>query len=85
MVLMQSQLKVVVATALMEFATRKKCCRFSIAEFIGWRVALCVAPPWQLVVTVPKTGQLEPASKSTFILIGAIGLATLLACASVTQ
>jgi nitrogen fixation/metabolism regulation signal transduction histidine kinase len=37
--------------------------------------------PWQLVVTVPKTGQLEPASKSIFILIGAIALATLLACA----
>ena len=29
--------------------------------------------PWQLVVTVPRTGQLEPASKSIFILIGAIG------------
>jgi hypothetical protein len=37
--------------------------------------------PWQVVVTVPKTGQLEPASKSTIILIGAIGLATLFACA----
>jgi hypothetical protein len=37
--------------------------------------------PWRLVVTVPKTGQLEPASKSIFILIGAIALATLLACA----
>ena len=37
--------------------------------------------PWQLVVTVPRTGQLEPASKSIFILIGAIALATLLACA----
>ena len=37
--------------------------------------------PWQLVVTVPRTRQLEPASESTIILIGAIGLATLLACA----
>ena len=37
--------------------------------------------PWQVVVTVPKTRQLEPASKSTIILIGAIGLATLFACA----
>ncbi|HEX2336503.1 MAG TPA: hypothetical protein VHI72_08490, partial [Hyphomicrobiaceae bacterium] len=37
--------------------------------------------PWQLVVTVPRTQQLQPAAKSTFILIGAIGLATLLACA----
>jgi len=37
--------------------------------------------PWQLVVTVPKTRQLEPASGSTVTLIGAIGLATLLACA----
>jgi hypothetical protein len=37
--------------------------------------------PWQLVVTVPKTRQLEPASESTVILIGAVGLATLLACA----
>jgi Cache domain len=37
--------------------------------------------PWQLVVTVPKTRQLEPASESTVILIGAMGLATLLACA----
>ena len=33
--------------------------------------------PWQLVVTVPKTRQLEPASESTIILIGAMGLATL--------
>jgi len=37
--------------------------------------------PWQLVVTVPKTRQLEPASESTVVLIGIIGLATLLACA----
>ena len=37
--------------------------------------------PWQVVVTVPKTRQLEPASESTIILIGAIGLATLFACA----
>ena len=37
--------------------------------------------PWQVVVTVPKTRQLEPVSESTFILIGAIGLATLFACA----
>ena len=37
--------------------------------------------PWQLVVTVPKTRQLEPASGSTIILIGVIGLATLFACA----
>jgi hypothetical protein len=37
--------------------------------------------PWQLVVTVPKTGQLEPASKSSVFLIGIIGLATLFACA----
>jgi two-component system, cell cycle sensor histidine kinase and response regulator CckA len=37
--------------------------------------------PWQVVVTVPRTRQLEPASESNFILIGALGLATLLACA----
>ena len=37
--------------------------------------------PWQLVVTVPRNRQLEPASESTIILIGVIGLATLLACA----
>ena len=37
--------------------------------------------PWQLVVTVPRTRQLEPASESTIILIGAIGLAALFACA----
>jgi len=37
--------------------------------------------PWQLVVTVPTSRQLEPASGSTVILIGVIGLATLLACA----
>jgi hypothetical protein len=37
--------------------------------------------PWQLVVTVPRTRQLEPASESTIVLIGAIGLATLFACA----
>jgi hypothetical protein len=37
--------------------------------------------PWQLVVTVPRAQQLEPAFGSTAILIGAIGLATLLACA----
>src|SRR5262249_13741905 len=37
--------------------------------------------PWQLVVTVPKTRQLEFASESTIILIGIIGLATLFACA----
>jgi hypothetical protein len=37
--------------------------------------------PWQLVVTVLKTGQLQAASQSTLILIGVIGLATLLACA----
>jgi hypothetical protein len=37
--------------------------------------------PWQLVVTVPKTRQLEPASESTMILIGVIGLVTLFACA----
>ena len=36
--------------------------------------------PWQLVVTVPKTRQLEPASGSTIILIFVIGLATLVAC-----
>jgi Cache domain len=36
--------------------------------------------PWQLVVTVPKTRQLEPASKTTIILIGVIGLATLFGC-----
>ena len=36
--------------------------------------------PWQLVVTVPKTGQLEPASKSSVFLIGIIALATLFAC-----
>jgi hypothetical protein len=37
--------------------------------------------PWQLVVTVPTAQQLEPASASTLILIGVIGLATLFACA----
>jgi hypothetical protein len=37
--------------------------------------------PWQLVVTAPRTRQLEPASESTITLIGAIGLATLFACA----
>ena len=37
--------------------------------------------PWQLVVTVPKTRQLEPASGSAIILIGVIGLALLFACA----
>jgi hypothetical protein len=36
--------------------------------------------PWQLVVTVPKTRELQPASQSTLILIGVIGLATLFAC-----
>jgi hypothetical protein len=37
--------------------------------------------PWQLVVTVPKTRQLEPASGSTITLIGVIGLVTLFASA----
>jgi hypothetical protein len=37
--------------------------------------------PWQVVVTVPRTGLLEPASKSTIILIGAMGLAALFAFA----
>ena len=37
--------------------------------------------PWQLVVTVPRARQLEPASGSTIILIGVIGLAALFACA----
>jgi hypothetical protein len=37
--------------------------------------------PWQLVVTVPRTQQLEPASGANIILVGVIGLATLLACA----
>jgi hypothetical protein len=37
--------------------------------------------PWQLVVTVPRARQLEPASGSTLILLGVIGLATLFACA----
>jgi hypothetical protein len=38
--------------------------------------------PWQVVVTVPRTGLLESAANSTTIaLIGAIGLATLFACA----
>jgi hypothetical protein len=37
--------------------------------------------PWQLVVTVPRTRQLEPASGSAIILIGVIGLAVLFACA----
>ena len=36
--------------------------------------------PWQLVVTVPRAQQLEPASGSTIILIGVIGLAALFAC-----
>src|SRR4029078_11925181 len=33
--------------------------------------------PWQLVVTVPKTRELQPASQSTLILICANGLAHL--------
>jgi Cache domain len=37
--------------------------------------------PWQVVVTVPRTRQLEPGSESTILLIGAVGLATLFACA----
>jgi Cache domain len=37
--------------------------------------------PWQLVVTVPRTRQLEPTSASTVTLIGVIGLTTLFACA----
>jgi hypothetical protein len=37
--------------------------------------------PWQVVVTVPRTGLLPPASQSTSILIGAMGLAALLAFA----
>ena len=37
--------------------------------------------PWQLVVTVPRTRQLVPASGSAIILIGVIGLAVLFACA----
>ncbi len=37
--------------------------------------------PWQLVVTAPRIRQLEPASKSTIILIGVIGLAALFASA----
>jgi Cache domain len=37
--------------------------------------------PWQLVVTVPRTRQLEPASGSAIILTGVIGLAVLFACA----
>ena len=37
--------------------------------------------PWQVVVTVPRNRQLEPASETNIILIGFIGLATLLAFA----
>ena len=37
--------------------------------------------PWQVVVTVPRTRQLESVSESTVILIGVIGLAILFACA----
>jgi hypothetical protein len=37
--------------------------------------------PWQVVVTVPRTRQLEAASERNIILIGVIGIATLLACA----
>ena len=37
--------------------------------------------PWQVVVTVPRTGLLQAASKSTIILIGAMGLAALFAFA----
>ena len=37
--------------------------------------------PWQVVVTVPRTGLLQAASKSTVILIGAMGLAALIALA----
>jgi len=37
--------------------------------------------PWQVVVTVPRTGLLQAASKSTIILIGAMGLAALIAFA----
>ena len=36
--------------------------------------------PWRLVVTVPRTRQLEVASESPVLLISAIGLATLFAC-----
>jgi len=39
---------------------------------IGW--------PWQLVVTVPKTRQLEATSGSTIILLGVVALASLFAC-----
>jgi hypothetical protein len=35
--------------------------------------------PWQVVVTVPRTGPLQPESQITSILIGAMGLAALLA------
>src|SRR5262249_25978129 len=37
--------------------------------------------PWQLVVTIPRTRQLQPASGSAIILIGVIALAVLFACA----
>jgi Cache domain len=37
--------------------------------------------PWQVVVTVPRTRQLDPASERNIILIGVIGFAILLACA----
>jgi hypothetical protein len=36
-----------------------------------------IAWPWQVVVTVPRTGLLQPGSQSTGILIGAMGLAAL--------
>jgi hypothetical protein len=36
--------------------------------------------PWQLVVTVPRTRQLEPTSGANIILIGIICFATLFAC-----
>jgi Cache domain len=55
------------------------------AEADGQHYFVAVGPmsnidwPWQVVVTVPRTGLLQPAYQSTGVLIGAMGLAALLA------
>ena len=57
------------------------------AEADGQHYFVAVGPmtnidwPWRVVVTVPRTGLLQAASKSTIILIGAMGLADLFAFA----
>ena len=55
------------------------------AEADGQHYFVAVGPmtnidwPWQVVVTVPRTGLLQPASQRTGVLIAAMGLAALLA------